>query len=82
MNVTPNPTNLVTSFITFNTATRVVAWYTNLNSRAGEYTIRVTGRIQTTTVWTKSIEFKLTVTGICYASTEVNQLVASANPNN
>ncbi len=72
MNVTPNPTNLVTSFITFNTASRVMTWYTNLNSHGGEYAIRITGTIQTTTTWTKSIQFKLTVTALCSASAETN----------
>ena len=70
MSVTPSLTGKSTSFITFAAVDRNMLWFTDQNSQDGIYTITITGSINiTSTPWTRSISFVLTVSGTCDYST-------------
>ncbi len=67
-----NPSNLAIQFISFNTATRIVDWYTSNFTQVGTYTFTITGKIQAASAFEASLSFTLTVTASCAQSNEGN----------
>jgi hypothetical protein len=52
MSVIPQTAGIDTSFISFNSASRLVSWYTADNSYAGVYTVKIIGTIDAASTWT------------------------------
>jgi hypothetical protein len=59
MSVAPGTFGKNISFITFDSVSRMVAWYTDTNTQIDNYTITITGLLQTLTNWTASTSFIL-----------------------
>ena len=70
MTVTPSPSGMLSNFITFDSTTRIVTWQTNDNTKAGTYSISLTGMISALTPVTAKNSFTLTVATNCFYSTE------------
>jgi hypothetical protein len=82
MSVTVTSPGIETDFITFEPETRVVSWVATNNAKSGTYTITITGTINASSIWTKSISFLLIVTYNCRYSPETIQINAGAAQSN
>jgi hypothetical protein len=72
MSVSPPLSVISAYFITFNSVSRVVSWYTNSNDYAGTYIITIIGKILANSAFQSNLTFILNVTASCSGSTEGN----------
>ena len=85
MNVTPTTSGQDSSFISYNSSSNTISWYTNFAKDAGVYSIQITGSITTSFVYTNSISASLTLIVIsaeCLTSSEVMYLTPPVKPKN